>query len=152
MPEFTDTRHIDAPVETVWDVLHDFGDIHRWSHGGTESSLTSEGPVGEESARHCDFAPFGGVHERVDLHVPIERLTVKIHETFKLPFSEATADFNIAAHDNGPELSVHYSYTLNRLGRIPKGYTEKQMRKGIGRMTKGLKTESERIAAAPHPT
>jgi len=152
MPELTVTRHIDAPVETVWDVLHDFGDIQRWSRGVTESSLTSEGPVREGSTRRCDFVPLGGVHERVDLHVPNERLTVKIYETFKLPISEATADFNIASHDNGAELTVHYSHTLNRLGRLAKGYAEKQMRKGIGGMTKGLQTESERIAAAPHPT
>lgn len=49
MPEFTVTRQIDAPIETVWEVLHDFGDIQRWSHGVTESSLTSEGPVSEGS-------------------------------------------------------------------------------------------------------
>ena len=148
MPEFTITRQIDAPIETVWEVLHDFGDIQRWSDGVTESSLTSEGPVSEGSTRQCDFAPFGGVHERVDLHVPNERLTVKIYETFKLPISEATADFNIAPHDDGTELTVHYSYTLNFLGRVAKGYTDKQMRKGIGAMTKGLKEESERLAMA----
>ncbi len=33
MPEFTVTRQIDAPVETVWEVLHDFGDIQRGSRG-----------------------------------------------------------------------------------------------------------------------
>lgn len=148
MPEFTITRQIDAPVETVWEVLHDFGDIQRWSQGVTASSLTSEGPVSEGSTRRCEFAPFGGVQERVDLHVPNERLTVRIFETFKLPISEAVADFNIAPHGNGTELTVHYSYTLNRLGRIAKGYTDKQMRKGIGGMTEGLKEESERLAAS----
>lgn len=34
------------------------------------------------------------------------------------------------------------------MGRLAKGYTDKQMRKGIGGMAKGLQQESERIATA----
>jgi hypothetical protein len=70
MPEFTITRQIGAPVETVWEVLNDFGDIHKWSPGVTASELTSEGVVAEGSTRHCDFAPFGGVNERIERHEP----------------------------------------------------------------------------------
>jgi uncharacterized protein YndB with AHSA1/START domain len=146
LPEFTITRQIDAPVENVWEVLHDFGDIQRWSPGVTESELTSHGPVVEGSTRHCDFAPFGGVNERIDRHEPNKRLTVNLYETFKLPISGATADFNIVPHSGGTELNLHYSYTLNFLGRLMKGYTDKQMRKGIGDLAKGLQQESERIA------
>jgi uncharacterized protein YndB with AHSA1/START domain len=148
LPEFTITRQIDAPVETVWEVLHDFGDIQRWSPGVTYSALTSQGPVSEGSTRHCDFAPFGGVHERVDRHVPNERLTVNLYETYKLPISGAIADFNIAPRDDGTELTLHYSYTPNLLGRLMKSYTDKQMRKGIGGITKGLQRESESIATS----
>ena len=147
MPEFTITRQIDAPLETVWEVLHDFGDIQRWSPGVTSSTLTSEGPVGEGTTRSCDFAPFGGVNERIDNHVPHERLTVNLYETSKLPISGAIADFNIATSNGGTELNLHYSYTPNLLGRLAKGYTDKQMRKGIAGLAKGLQRESERIAA-----
>jgi uncharacterized protein YndB with AHSA1/START domain len=149
MPQFTINRHINAPVETVWAVLRDFGDIQRWSPGVTGSELTSQGPVSEGSTRHCDFAPFGGVNERVDRHEPNERLTVNLYETFKLPISGAVADFNIAPHDDGTELTLHYRYTPNLLGRTAKGYTDKQMRKGIGGMAEGLQRESERMAATP---
>jgi len=147
MPEFTITRQIEAPVETVWEVLNDFGDIQRWSPGVTASELTSQGPVSEGSTRRCDFAPFGGVNERIDRHEPNKRMTVKLYETFKLPISGAVADFNIAPHKDGTALNIHYSYTSNLLGRLMKGYTDKQMRKGIGGMAKGLQRESERIAA-----
>ena len=92
------------------------------------------------------LAPFGGVDERVARHEPNERLTVDIHETSRLPISGAVADFNIAPHDGGTELTLHYSYTLNTMGRIAKGYTDKQMRRGIGAMAKGLQQESERLA------
>jgi len=146
LPEFTVIRQIDAPVETVWEVLHDFGDIQRWSPGVTTSELTSNDPVGEGATRQCGFAPFGGVQEKIDLHEPNERLTVNIYETSKLPISNAVADFNIAPKDGGTELTLHYSYTLNTMGRLVKGYTDKQMRKGIGGMAKGLQQESERIA------
>jgi uncharacterized protein YndB with AHSA1/START domain len=146
VPEFTVTRQIDAPVETVWEVLHDFGDIQRWSPGVTTSELTSNDPVGEGATRQCGFAPFGGVHEKIDLHEPNERLTVNIYETSKLPISNAVADFNITPKDGGTELTLHYSYTLNTMGRLVKGYTDKQMRKGIGGMAKGLQRESERLA------
>lgn len=147
MPEFTITRHIDAPVASVWEVLEDFGDIQRWNGGVTSSNLTSDGPVAEGSTRHCDFAPFGGVNERIDRFEPESRLTVDLYETFKLPISDAVADFNIAAVDGGTELTLHYSYTLNFMGRMMKGYTDKQMRKGIGGLAKSLQVESERIAA-----
>ncbi len=121
MPEFTIIRQIDAPVEAVWEVLHDFGDIQRWSPGVTTSELTSNDPVGEGATRQCGFAPFGGVHEKIDLHEPNERLTVNIYETSKLPISNAVADFNIAPKDGGTELTLHYSYTLNTMGRLVKG-------------------------------
>ena len=78
MPEFTITREIGAPVEKVWEVLNDFGEIQRWSPGVTGSELTSDGPVSEGSTRHCDFAPFGGVNERIDAYTPNERNAPKI--------------------------------------------------------------------------
>jgi len=145
MPEFTITRQIDAPVERVWEVLNDFGGIHRWNPGVKHSELTSDGLVIEGSTRHCDLAPFGSVNERIERHEHHERLTVHVHETFKLPISSATADFNIEPKDGGTELHLHYSYTPNLLGRLLKGYTDTQMRKGIGGMAKALQRESERI-------
>lgn len=146
MEEFTITRQIYAPVETVWEVLDDFGDIQRWNAGVKASALTSDGPVGAGATRHCDFAPFGADNERIDHYEPTVRMTVNIHETFKLPISDAVADFSLAAHDAGTALTVHYTYTLNRVGRMAKGTTDKQLRKGLGGMAEGLQQEAERIA------
>ena len=147
MPEFTITEHINAPIDSVWDVLKDFGDIQRWSAGVTASELTSDGPVTEGSTRHCDFAPFGGVNERIDRFEPGKRLTVNLYETFKLPISGAVADFNIASDAHGSVLTLNYSYTPNLMGRFTKGYTDKQMKKGISGLARSLKKESERISA-----
>ncbi len=148
MPEFTITRRIDASLETVWGVLDDFGDIQRWNPGVAASALTSEGSVALGTTRRCDFSPFGAVNERIDGYVPNQRLTVNIFEASKLPISDAVADFNIAPDGDATELTLHYRYTLNRLGRLAKGTTDKQMRKGINGLVDGLQKESERVAAS----
>ena len=120
MPEFTVTRQINAPVGKVWKVLDDFGDIQRWSPGVTASNLTSEGPVKDGTTRHCDFAPLGGVNERIEKYEPNKRLTVNLYETFKLPISSAIADFNIAPHDDGRKCTrfriADYSHLFLYLG------------------------------------
>ena len=135
---------MDAPVEAVWAVLDDFGDIQRWNPGVKASRLTSSGPVAEGSTRHCDFSPFGGVNERIDRHVPNERLTVDINETFKLPISGAVADFGLASYHGGTLLTLHYSYTLNWLGRLTKGLTNRRLKEGISGLAESLRAESER--------
>jgi uncharacterized protein YndB with AHSA1/START domain len=145
MPEFTITRQIDAPVEKVWELLDDFGAISRWNDGVKRSALTSEGPVAEGSTRRCDFAPFGGVDERIDTYVPNERMRIDLYETDKLPIDRAVADFRLAPNGDGTELALHYEYTLNRLGRLAKGQTDKQMRKGMTGMADALAEESHRI-------
>lgn len=147
MPAFTITRQIGAPVEKVWEVLDNFGDIAQWSPGVKSSELTSKGPVGQGSTRHCDFSPLGGVNERIDAYIPNQQMTVNLFETFKLPIGGAVADFRIAAQGDGTALSIDYSYEPNRLGRVAKGQTEKQMKKGIGGLADDLQRESERIAA-----
>lgn len=126
MPELTITRQIEAPVESVWEVLNDFGDIQRWDPGITGSGQTSAGPVSEGSTRHCDFAPLGGVKELIDKYEPHRRTTVNLYETFKLPISGTVADdFKIEPQDGGTKLTIHYSYTPNLLGRLLKGTTDK---------------------------
>lgn len=147
MPDFTVTRQIDAPVEKVWEVLDDFGDIARWNAGVKASALTSSGPVGEGTTRHCTLTPVGGVDERIDTYVRNQEMRVIIVETAALPISSAVADFRIDGRDDGTALTIHYSYELNRVGRVAKGFTEKQLRKGIGGLADGLKHEGERLAA-----
>lgn len=148
MPEFTITKWIDAPIEKVWEVLDDFGEIQRWNPGVKYSELTSSGPVEQDSTRHCDFTPFGGVDERIDRYEPNKRLTVDLYKTYMLPISRAVADFNIAPREDGTELTLIYSYERNFMGNLIKGYTESQLKKGIGGLASSLKRESEKIAAA----
>lgn len=146
MTDMTFVEHIDAPVEKVWQVLDDFGEIQQWSKGVKFSALTSDGPVAEGATRHCKFEPFGGVNERIAGYEPHKRMTVHIYEAFKMPISEATADFNIEPANGGTQLTLHYSYTPNLFGRVLGPYTRKQMEQGIGGLARALKRESERVA------
>ncbi|MEM9203327.1 MAG: SRPBCC family protein [Actinomycetota bacterium] len=146
MSDFTITRHIAAPVDTVFGVLDDFGNIANWSAGVKRSYLTADGPVGEGTTRHCDFVPMGGVNERITNHIPGERMTVHLYEMFKMPASDAIADFGLDADGDGTVLTLDVSYTINRLGSAMKRTTAKQMRKGMEAMADDLVRESERVA------
>lgn len=148
MPEFTITCEIAAPVENVWEVLNDFGNIAKWSPGVKSSELTSSGPVSEGSTRHCEFSPLGGVNERIDTYIANKQMTINLYETFKLPIAGAIADFNIAENGDSTTLTINYSYQPNRLGRIAKGSTDKQMRKGISGLADDLQQEAKRITTS----
>ena len=50
---------IDAPVEQVWEILADFGEVYRWAPSVTKSYSTSDDNSGPEASRHCDIAGLG---------------------------------------------------------------------------------------------
>ena len=56
---------IDAPVEKVWEVLADFGEVYRWAPTVTKAYSTSENSNGRDASRHCDVAGFGSIEETV---------------------------------------------------------------------------------------
>lgn len=147
MPELAITRRIDAPVEVVWEVLDDYGAIERWSPGVKRSRLTSTGSVGVGTTRHCDFA-FGGAIERIDVYEPNRRMTVNLVETFKLPMSGAVVDFRLRPVDTATELTFHYSYTPNLMGRLLATLLGKRLAAGLDGIVTGLQRECERLAVS----
>ena len=148
MPQVTVTKKVNAPIETVWEILHDFGDVQRWSSGVTRSELTSEGPVGEGSTRHCDLAPFGAVEERIVHHDPQERITIELYETSKMPISSGVADITVAPDGDATDVTINLSYELGTMGRMMKGTTHKQMTKGMENLAASLELEALRMVAS----
>lgn len=140
------TRRIKAPPEVVWAVLDDFGDIQRWSPGVKHSRLTSTGPIGVGSTRHCDFA-YGGATERIEAYEPYRRMTVRLTETFKLPMTSAVAEFTLAPVGAATDVTLRYQYTPTLLGRIIASVLGRQLAKGLNGILAGLSQECERIAA-----
>jgi len=88
----------------------------------------------------------GGVDERIEAYTTGERMKINLFATQKLPISGAIADFNIASGDGGTNLTLHYNYSLNLMGRIAKRTTAKQMRSGMEGVAADLQRESERLA------
>ena len=43
-------------------------------------------------------------------------------------------------------LTLDYTYTPNRMGRMLKGITDKQMRRGVNGLAEDLQKECERVA------
>ena len=101
MGHFTVSRQIDAPIERVWQVLDDFGDIQRWNPGVTASALTTEGEVDLGSERVCELKPVGSIKERITRYEPRQRMTIHIYEMSKLPLREGIADFTLVPKHGG---------------------------------------------------
>ena len=148
MRQFQLSRLIHAPIDRVWNVMDDFGNIAEWNAGVSASRMLTEGEVSHGTERRCDLAPMGAVHERITRHEVGERMTIHIYKAFKLPLKEAVADFTFASKGDDTEATVDYSYTPNVFGRIMGPWLDKQLRKGIGGLLKGLQEESERVPSA----
>lgn len=146
MLEATVIRQINAPVNVVWAVLDDFGDIQRWSPGVKRSHMISEGPVRLGATRHCDFRPFGHALERIVAYEPETRMTVALDAVTFVPLSAITSDFRLRAHGGGTELTCCYSGTPSRLTRPLSGILQRQMQKGLEAIVSGLQRECERVA------
>lgn len=58
--------------------------------------------------------------------------------------SSLTSDGSVA--DGGTELTLHCSYSLNRLGRPAQGTTDEQLRRGFGGLADALQHERERLS------
>ncbi|MCH7760334.1 SRPBCC family protein [candidate division TA06 bacterium] len=56
---------IDAPVESVWKVLADYGGVAKWAPSVNHAVLTTESKGGIDCERQCDVAGFGKVKERI---------------------------------------------------------------------------------------
>jgi hypothetical protein len=56
---------INTPIDTVWDVLKDFGNVSDWAPTVSKSYYLNEQTSGVGVARHCDIDGFGGIQEYV---------------------------------------------------------------------------------------
>ena len=75
-------------------------------------------------------------------------MTVALHTVYKMPIDDAVADFRLSPDGDATTLTLDVQYRPNRLGRVTKRTTDKQMRKGMGALADDLARESERVAAA----
>lgn len=141
MTTFTTQITIDAPVDAVWRVLADVGEIHQWNPGVVHSHATSEAKSGLGAARYCDLGDNNYLKEEVVQHEPQSRLTMRITDT-NMPFE--SADIHFTLHDrNGQTMvavSPEYVIKYGPLGAIlDRLYVRQTYRKGMENLLQGLK-------------
>ena len=120
MIAFSVSRTIAAPIDEVWAVLADFGNIYKWNPGVTDSHLTGEQGGGVGATRHCDLKPMGTLEERITGWLPGEELVIDIYETKKLPLRRGLATFRLAEAGGGTTVTVDYRYEPTLMGRAAK--------------------------------
>jgi hypothetical protein len=77
---------IRMPVDKVWPILADFGNICHGHPAVRTSRVTSTQTSGVGATRHCDFTMMGGsAEERVTEWVQGQAVTVEVYELRKMP-------------------------------------------------------------------
>ena len=111
MPVVAARVKIGASTERVWDVLADFGGGSKTNPGVSTSHLTSEEPTGVGATRHCDLTFSGATtEERIVRWDEGKGLGIDIYDGKRLPFSKATAEFNLEPDGEGSVLEATMAY------------------------------------------
>ena len=143
MASFETQIEIDAPVEEVWKVLADIGNIYRWNPGVVKSHVTTDEETGIGAGRHCDLGGKNYLDEEIVEWEDQKRLTVRIIGT-NMPFKTADIRFVLRRNDEtSTVVSVSPEYTL-KFGVLGKLMDVLLVRrtyiKGMNNMLKGLQT------------
>ncbi len=147
MQRATASVEIDAPVERIWEVLADFGNVSVFNPGVTRSHLTSEGGGGVGATRHCDLAAAGAsIEERIVEWVEGESYTIEIYDGTRNPFATALATLSLApiADDRTTaSMQIEWRTKGGIVGRLLDGGMRAQNRKAIAGVLAGLKHHVE---------
>lgn len=136
---------ISSPMEMVWSVLLDYGNIDKWNPGVEQSSMLTEGGVKVGALRRCDIGQNYLKEKIVDMKDQ-QKLSIEVTET-DLPFQKAIIHFELNAPDGQTtEVTVRPEYSLKYgwLGEIFDAlFVNKQYNKGMRRLLEGLKQYAE---------
>ena len=123
MSKLNQTHVIDAPLEQVWNVVKDFGGVHRFHPKVETSPLLSQNNEGLGAARVCNFYDGTSVKEEVVEYREGELLRVKLSD-FSMPLQRAEAVISVRAL--GPdrtevEFGMEYEMKFGPLGAVMNG-------------------------------
>lgn len=106
MHNVTVKREINHDVGSVWDVLDDFGSVHKYNPGVKTSSIIGNKQTGMGAKRACDFYDGSSLKETIIKYTPNQGYSFALSE-FSLPLKQATSHFKVAPLRNGnSELTV----------------------------------------------
>lgn len=105
----TAQRRVEAPRETVWQVLDDFPNISAWSAGILNSYSTGDGiATGLGAERRCELGGKKVLDERITDYRDGESITIHVHNVEGLPLNESITTFSVTAGaENTSVVSVH---------------------------------------------
>ncbi len=137
MSTLTVSRSLPFPVQKVWEVLADFGGIHRFS-GGVEASPINEGTpeTGVGAERHCKLYDGNHIQERITEFVENKRLALEVFDS-SMPLQSATGVFDLEPTGNGCTITMTMSYVV-KFGIIGRAMDAMMMRRMMTRSLTGL--------------
>ena len=105
---------INAPVEEVWALLADFGNIYLFNPNVPKSYLTSSQQQGVGTTRHCDLNVAGAsIEERIVDWQEGKSMTIDIYEGKKSPpFKTALATIRVASEKGGTKVTGTLEYKM----------------------------------------
>ncbi len=119
--QITKQIRINAPIEQVWDVVRDFGNINAFNPNLTNSYSTSENNEGLGATRHCDLLPMGSIEERVIDWQDGVGYTIEIFDGEKQPpYKNAQGTFHLRGDGNQTivTFSLQYEMKLGPIGAL----------------------------------
>ena len=132
---------IDTPVQEVWQVLSDIGNIHRWNPGVFNSYLTGDQTEGVGTSRTCDLGHNNYLDEKVVAWIVNEQLTMRVVGT-NLAFNYADIRFTLVPERRSTRVIVSPDYQLKYglFGRLLDAiYVRRTYRRGMQSLLAGLK-------------
>ena len=100
MATFKTNITIQAPLERVWSMLADIGNIYQWNPTVKHSESTTESAQGLGAGRHCELGGNDYLDETVVEWEPNQRLTVRVTGT-NLPLQRAYIRFDLSEAEQG---------------------------------------------------
>ena len=121
MAEVRLTEEIAAPAASVWELLSDFGGVHRWFPGATKPEVEGEGIGAIRKIAMGDTA----IHERLEAFDAMARSFQYSIVEAPMPVKNYLATVSVEEIDAG-RCRVHWTTTFDAVG-IP----EEQLAEGL---------------------
>jgi ribosome-associated toxin RatA of RatAB toxin-antitoxin module len=106
MHKVTVKKEINHDVKSVWNVLDDFGAVHKYNPGVKTSNIIGDRQTGMGARRVCNFYDGSSLKETITQYRPDEGYSFALSE-FALPLKQATSHFKVTPLSNGnTELTI----------------------------------------------
>lgn len=111
MTVLTNTIHIEAPPERVWEALAKLDALHEYDPGIVKSALRGERRAGLGADRQCDIKAGGWFRERVTVWEPGKALEFTLYDC-TLPVRRLRHHYTLRAENGGTRVDQTQEYTL----------------------------------------